>query len=105
MQENQGGPLFRDRRGKPWRYDNMKERFARLRKKLQAKGVPIKDEDVIYSARHTFAKRQLGGFWTGKPTSLAILAGLMGNSPEVCWRHYGQWCESYQEPLRAAVDY
>ncbi len=99
------GKLFRNKRGRPWDYGEMKRRFRRLRTKLMAQGVPIQKDDVIYSARHTFAKRQLGGYWTGQPVSIEILAGLMGNTPEVCWKHYGQWCSRYMEPLRKAVDY
>ena len=65
-------------------------------------GVPIPSDAVIYSARHTFAKRMLGGFW-GKQVSLEILAGLMGNSPKVCWEHYAKWSALYVSPFWEAV--
>lgn len=57
----------------------------------------------LYSCRHTFAKHILSGHVTGKPSSIETLAGLMGNTPSVCWRHYAQWCDDYNEPLWAAV--
>ena len=58
------------------------------------------EDSCMYACRHTYAKRTLQGYWTGKPTTVEVLAKLMGNSPEICWRHYVQWCE---ELHRAAV--
>jgi hypothetical protein len=58
------------------------------------------DEDCcMYSCRHTYAKRTLQGYWSGKATNIETLAQLMGNSAQVCCEHYLQWCESYTEPL------
>ncbi len=104
MEKHPSGPLFRTDQGRIWTYMEMKWVFRSLRKKLLAKKVPIQKDDVIYSSRHTFAKRQLGGYW-GPAVSLEILAGLMGNTPAVCWKHYAAWCGSYMDPLRNAVNY
>ena len=41
----------------------------------------------MYTCRHTFAKRILSGYWTGQPATIETLAGLMGNTPSVCWKH------------------
>ena len=105
MRKHPSGKLFRDDKGKPWSHKEMKNAFARLRQRLVRKKVPLEPTDVMYTCRHTFAKRQLGGYWTGRPVSIEVLAGLMGNTPKVCWEHYGQWHEKYAEPLRKAVDY
>jgi integrase len=105
MKKHPTGKLFRNDKGEPWGDKEMKNVFAKLRQKLIRKKVPIEPTDVMYTCRHTFAKRQLGGYWTDKPVSIEVLAGLMGNTPKVCWEHYGQWHQKYAEPLRNAVDY
>jgi hypothetical protein len=28
---------------------------------------------------------------------------LMGNTPKVCWDHYAQWADDYNDPLWAAL--
>ena len=76
----------------------MKSAFQRLRKKLRKQGTELNQDDSMYTCRHTFAKRMLGGYW-GKPVTLEVVAGLMGNTRQVCWDHYGQWCEDYLDPL------
>jgi hypothetical protein len=53
----------------------------------------------MYSCRHTYAKRTLQGYWTGKMTNIETLARLMGNKPQTCHEHYLQWTDSYEEPL------
>jgi hypothetical protein len=35
----------------------------------------------------------------GKPVTIEVLAGLMGNSARVCWEHYAQWADQYLSPL------
>jgi len=45
----------------------------------------------MYACRHTFAKRTLSGYYTGRPVTIEVLAGLMGNTPKVCWDHYAAW--------------
>ena len=47
---------------------------------VDKKGVfPPEEPFIPYTCRHTYAKRMLGGYW-GKPVTLEVLAGLMGNS-------------------------
>jgi hypothetical protein len=93
-----GIPLFRSTRGRQWKRCNCVLRFLELKKKL---GLP--DDRCMYTARHTFAKRTLSGYYTGKPTNIEVLAGLMGNSPKVCWLHYAQWADTYNDPLWEAL--
>lgn len=93
------GPIFRNFKGAPWNYRTLKEAFARLKKRLQAKGIEIDPDVSMYSCRHSYAKRTLQGYWTGTPTNIETLCKLMGNSREVCWKHYASWCDSYTEPL------
>ena len=57
----------------------------------------------MYTSRHTFAKRTLSGFYTGKPVSIEVLAGLLGNTPAVAWRHYAAWADQYNDPLWEAL--
>jgi integrase len=105
LKQHPTGKLFLDDQGRPWTEAAMKGKFRKLRDKLLREKVPIEKTDVMYTTRHTYAKRQLGGYWTGEPVSIEVLAGLMGNTPDVCWKHYGQWSVKYMEPLRRAVDY
>ena len=93
-----GLPLFRSPRGKAWKRCNGVRSFLALKKKL---GLP-KDR-CMYACRHTFAKRTLSGFYTGKPTTIEVLAGLMGNTPKVCWDHYAAWADQYNDPLWEAL--
>ena len=97
------GPLFRNSHWEPWDKRNLHCVFIRLKRRLERKGVKFNPGDCLYSCRHTFAKRMLGGYWTGHPITIEVLAGLMGNSRQVCWDHYAQWCESYTDPLRTAI--
>ncbi len=97
------GPLFRNGRGKPWTQTHLGAAFRRLRKRLARNGIKLDDNACMYSCRHTYAKRALAGFWTGKPTTIEVLAALMGNSREVCWAHYADWCEAYTDPLWASA--
>ena len=93
------GQIFRTVSDKPWRRPNLTEKFRYAKNRLIKKGIPFDDDACMYSCRHTYAKRVLQGFWTGKPTNIETLAKLMGNSPQVCHEHYVQWCDSYTEPL------
>lgn len=96
------GPIFRKWDGKPWLRENLSSRFRCAIKALRQQGVNFDADMCLYALRHTYAKRILQGFWTGKQTNIETLALLMGNTPEVCRQHYLQWTESYQEPLWAA---
>lgn len=97
------GPLFRNQRGEPWTIDAMRRAFLRLKTRLAKKKICLDDDACMYSCRHTFAKRTLGGYWTGKPCTIEQLAGLMGNTRQVCWEHYAKWCDNYTDPLWEAV--
>ena len=94
------GPIFRNRNGEPWTQSNLTTAFVRLRRRVENKEKIQFDADAcMYACRHTYAKRTLQGYWTGKPTNIETLAKLLGNTPQVCWTHYVQWCDSYSEPL------
>ena len=93
-----GIPLFRSSRGKTWKRCNCVQRFGDLRKKLK-----LPEDRCMYTCRHTFAKRTLSGYYTGEPVTIEVLAGLMGNTPKVCWDHYARWADSYNDPLWAAL--
>jgi integrase len=97
------GPVFRNTRGVGWTVEALSSAFNRLRKVLEAKGMEFDDDCCLYSCRHTFAKRVLTGYWSGKATSIQVLAGLMGNTPQTCEKHYLRWCEHYTEPMWNAV--
>jgi integrase len=93
-----GIPLFRSTRGRAWTRVNCVQRFCELRKKLN-----LPKDRCMYTCRHTFAKRTLAGYYTGQPVPIEVLAGLMGNTPKVCWEHYARWADQYIDPLWAAL--
>jgi integrase len=104
MKKYPSGPLFRNARGKPWTIDALRRAFFRLKDRLVAHGITLDNDGCMYTCRHTFAKRTLGGYWTGKPCTIEQLAGLMGNTRQVCWDHYSKWCEAYTDPLWEAIN-
>jgi len=79
------GKVFRNGRGEPWSATGMKSAFFRLRKKLAKKGVKLEKDNTLYACRHTYAKRAIA-----KGITVEKLAARMGNSPAVCWSHYGR---------------
>lgn len=91
--------LFRNNAGTAWTRENLSEKFRDLKNRLIEQDHEFDDDACLYSCRHTYAKRVLQGYWSGKPTNIETLARLMGNSPEVCHTHYLQWSDSYAEPL------
>ena len=97
------GPLFYNSKGKPWNGRALRAAFVRLKRRLRNNGIKLEKADCMYSTRHTFAKRTLGGYWSGKPCTIEQLAELMGNSRQVCWESYAGWCEAYTDPLWEAV--
>jgi len=104
MKRHPSGKLFRNTEGKVWCNKSLEKSFRRLRlrlRKLKEAGKIAIDlgNATMYSTRHTFAKRTLGGYWSGKPCTLEQLAARMGNTREVCWRHYAKWCEAYSDPI------
>jgi site-specific recombinase XerD len=106
------GPIFRCRSGEPWKKKNLSLTFRRLKVKLNRLKVKIKNKDEVidldkdccmYSCRHTYAKRTLQGYWTGRATNIETLAKLMGNSPQVCREHYLVWSDVDNEHLWEAT--
>ncbi|HWA99592.1 MAG TPA: hypothetical protein VG713_13910, partial [Pirellulales bacterium] len=94
MKQHKSGPLFRNSYGKPWNGISLRHRFDALRDRLESKGIKLDNDACMYSTRHTFAKRTLGGYWTGKPATIEQLAGAMGNTRDVAWGTYGKWCDA-----------
>lgn len=100
MQAFPTGPIFRNNKGKAWTQSSLTTAFLRLRLRIEKQEKIQFDADAcMYACRHTYAKRTLQGYWTGRPTTIETLAKLLGNTPQVCWKHYVQWCDSYSEPL------
>ena len=94
------GRVFRNSQGNPWTQDSLKNAFQSVRdgKKAKKLGVNLKGL-VLYSTRHTYAKRILSGYWNDdKPTNIHTLAKLMGNTPEEAQK-YADWDQSYTNPL------
>lgn len=103
IQDHPTERLFRNRFGRPWNQSALKTAFDRLRKRLAKKGIELGPDDTMYTCRHTYAQRALAGTSTGKPCSIAQLAKAMGNSPDICMRHYGQWAEEFDDPVWEVV--
>lgn len=99
MEAHPRGPIFRNTRGDEWQRESLSLAFRKLKNRLIKKGMEFDRDTCMYSCRHTYAKRILQGYWTGKQTNIETLARLMGNSPQVCRDHYLQWTDSYNEPL------
>jgi hypothetical protein len=97
------GPIFRTSQGKAWTNTRLNTRFMYIVTRLTENGIRLDDDACMYSCRHTYAKRTLAGYWTGKPTNIETLAQLMGNSRQVCWQHYAEWCDTYTEPAWSAA--
>ncbi|MEX1039741.1 MAG: hypothetical protein WDZ51_03865 [Pirellulaceae bacterium] len=95
--------LFRNGVGDPWIVKSLSRTFLRAKNRAEAKGIEFDPDCCLYSCRHTFAKRVLTGYWSGRPVTIEVLAQLMGNSPQVCRSNYLQWCDSYVQPLWDAV--
>jgi len=97
-----GPRVFRNTQDNLWTPRALGGSFEYLKKRMARDGIELDDDACLYTCRHTYAKRRLGGFW-GPPVSLEILAGLMGNTPQICWQYYAQWCDAYTDPLWDAV--
>jgi integrase len=80
-----GNRIFLNSLGKPWTASSLTDAFTRLRKRLAKKGIKLEQDQTLYCARHTYAKRQLG-----KGVGIEVLAAQMGNSRQVAWDHYGK---------------
>jgi len=103
MKSHRSGPIFRNGKRKPWLWKNLSQRFRVLKHRLERKGIDLDEACCMYSCRHTYAKRTLQGYWTGRPTNIETLAKLMGNSPQVCRDHYLQWSDIDNEHLWEAT--
>jgi integrase len=100
MEKYPSGPIFRNSMGNPWKADNLTVLFTNCRRRVEKKeGIQFDSDACMNTCRHTYAKRALQGHWTGKPTTIETLARLMGNTPQVCWDHYVQWCDAYNASL------
>jgi integrase len=97
------GFIFRNSQGGVWKRQNLALAFRKCKERLIKRDVEFDADACMYSCRHTFAKRILQGYWTGKATNIETLARLMGNSPQVCRDHYLQWTNTYEQPLWDAV--
>jgi len=86
-----GKPIFRNSVDTPWERRNLSTRFRTLKARLARNGIHLDEDACMYSCRHTYAKRTLQGYWSGKPTNIETLAELMGNTVQVCREHYLQW--------------
>ena len=93
------GPIFRNSAGGRWTRQLLTEKFRHAKQRAMKQGMQFDADCCMYSCRHTYAKRILSGYWSGKPTNIETLAILMGNSPQVCRDHYLQWCEHFAEPV------
>jgi hypothetical protein len=79
-----GITLFRTTRGRAWKRCNSVQRFLELKKKL---GLP--ENRCMYTCRHTFAKRTLSGYYTGKPVPPQGTARRPGDQPRADAHHAG----------------
>ncbi len=100
-----GVPLFRNSQGNPWTRVAGAARFLSLKKKLGWDQNPKKKGYSCYTARHSFSRRMLSGYWNdGIGCTIETLAELIGDTPKTAFEHYGrEWGQNYQEPLWAAV--
>jgi integrase len=87
-----GSVLFPTSRGKPYAKNSVANNFDFLRKRLGMTAL------TAYSYRHTFATNWL---LDGKPVE--ILAELLGNSPQVIYKHYSHLCRN-QKAIRAQLE-
>lgn len=97
------GPIFTSPRNEPWTQSNLSKRFRETRDKLAKGGMGFDKDCVLYATRHTYAKRTLQGYWSGRPTNIETLARLMGNTPQICREHYLQWDELSTDFLWASA--
>jgi integrase len=94
IREHPTGPIFRNRRGNPWKKSSIRLRFYRLRRRLKLdKGI------VAYTMRHTWATQALE-----KGVPIATVAELLGHQDvRMVSKHYGHLGEK-TEYLRNAAE-
>ena len=103
VQSHPTGSIFRGSADKRWTIQNLSQRFRTIKKSLAKRGIKLDDDACIYSTRHTRAKRLLEGTATGRPVSIQTVATLLGNSVDVCLKHYGNWNKAAKEHIWAAL--
>ena len=99
MAEHSTGPIFRGENGQPWTHASCNAAWQRVKAQLAKNGVALHRGARIYTVRHTYAKRML---WQ-HGVDLSHLSKLMGNTLEICIRHYAQWSENYDSQLWASL--
>jgi len=96
MKRYQKTPLFRNQHGDPWTINALRRAFLRLKDRLAKKKIRLDDDACMYTCRHTFAKRTLGGYWkrqalhnraVGRPDG-KHQAGLLGTLRQVVRQLY-----------------
>jgi integrase len=102
MELHPSGPLFRNTVGGAWTHTGLSNQFRRAARRAEREGVELDSDACLYSLRHTYAKRTINGYWTGKPASLPSLAGLLGNTPEVAMK-YASAADNYKSALWASA--
>jgi integrase len=95
IKEHGQGFVFRNSRGTPWTGRELRCCFIRLKNRLKKKAILMGKDDVMYTTRHTYAKRMLAGYW-GEKVTLLDLADLMGDSRDTIIAHYTQWESDHQ---------
>jgi integrase len=100
--DHKQGPIFRNRNSRPWIVRCLSLSFRRALARAEKAGVKFDEHVCLYSTRHTYAKRCLTGYWSGKPITIQVLAELMGNTPKICQEYYLKWTKNFDAPLWAA---
>jgi len=62
----------------------------------------IANTGVAFNDHETQAQRY--DAWAAKPCTIEQLAGLMGNTRQVCWEHYAKWCDNYTDHRHRSVN-
>ena len=93
------GPIFRNTRGTAWLRKNLELSFRKAKVKLQKDGIELDIDACMYSCRHTYAKRVLQGYWTGKQTNIETLLGSWAIPRKCAETITCNGRESYEEPL------
>lgn len=103
--QDASGTVFRNPFGRPWQKGTGVKRFLNIKRGLGWDRDPVRTRYSCYICRHTFAHRMLAGYWNdGVGCSIEVLAELMGDTPKVCFDHYGrEWGQHYQDPLWKAI--
>ena len=64
MRLSASGRIFHTQQGKEWNPKILLQSFSRAKERAtEREGIKFDDDCCLYSTRHTFAKRVLGGYW------------------------------------------